>query len=129
MLPVKVSEPMMIEPAMVADAMAFVPSPRLLTCSSSAPATMAEAAPPKPLKMATICGMAVSWTSRADAKPMAVPRTMPMIIHSGLTMRWSSSVTTTAINMPSAESRLPARAVSGDRSHSRPTMNSTAATM
>jgi hypothetical protein len=38
-------------------------------------------------------------------------------------------VNTTAINIPNADNRFPALAVSGDRSHNNPVMNSTDATM
>jgi len=42
--------------------------------------TKAAAPPPTPLKMATICGMAVIFTLRAAGTPMAVPMTTAMMM-------------------------------------------------
>ena len=79
--------------------------------------------------MATICGMAVNCTRRAAVTPINAPIIKPTIIHSYLTMSRSMTVNPTAISMPNADSRFPARAVSGDRSQSSPTMKRTDATM
>ncbi len=44
---------------------------------NSAAAMSAAAPPPTPLKSATICGIAVMRTIRADATPITVPTAMP----------------------------------------------------
>ena len=74
-LPVKVTEPIMPEAAVAMSdwVVGVVPT-------STAPATRAEAPPPKAFKRATISGMAVIWILRANVAPMAAPRTMPASI-------------------------------------------------
>ena len=44
---------------------------------NSAAAISAAAPPPTPLKSATICGMAVIFTMRAEATPITVPTAIP----------------------------------------------------
>ena len=128
MLPVRVMDPMMMDAATVIDTIRFT-SELLFSLIISAAATIADAAPPNPLNMATICGIAVSWTCRAAIMPISAPMITPTMIHSYLSMSRSMSVTATAMNIPSADSRFPARAVSGDLSHRSPVMNSTDASM
>ena len=43
-------------------------------------ATSATAPPPTPLNSATICGIAVIFTARAETTPMAVPIAIPRMI-------------------------------------------------
>ena len=44
---------------------------------NSAAAMRAAAPPPTPLKSATICGIAVIFTRRAETTPITVPTAMP----------------------------------------------------
>ena len=48
---------------------------------NSTQAISATAPPPTPLKMATICGIAVMWTRSAAGTPIAVPMTTPRMIN------------------------------------------------
>ncbi len=96
-------------------------------CHSPA-ATNADAPPPNPFRIATICGIAVIFTALAIHNPTAEPITPPSRISLKLTMCWSSNVTTMASNMPTDDSRLPCRAVLGVDIHLKPMTNSTAAT-
>ena len=89
----------------------------------------ATAPPPTPLNSATICGIAVMRTERALGTPIAVPITSPMAIRPQSSIRWSISVATTAIAMPTAATWLPRTAVRGPRSMCRPMMNIAKATM
>ena len=100
---------------------------RVLCVNSAAQPTARLARPPKPLNSATISGIFVMATMRAASTPITVPITTPSAIHSKSTMLRSNNVTTTAINIATAEIRLPRRAVAGDPSIFRPTMKSTAA--
>ncbi len=83
---------------------------------NSETATTAAAPPPAPLKMATICGMAVIGTRRAPSTPATVPtRPAPATIHQCSSMpgvRATVQITTSAI--PAAPSWLPVRAVFGE---------------
>ena len=126
-LPVRVMDPMMMDAATVIGTIRF--TSELLSLIISAAATIADAAPPNPLNTATICGIAVSCTFRAATMPISAPMITPTMIHSYLTMSWLMSVTTTAINIPSADSLFPARAVSGDLSQRSPVMKSADASM
>ena len=56
-------------------------APACWRCWNSAPATRAEAPPPKPLNMPTISGMAVIFTFRAATAPMSEPMMIPTMIH------------------------------------------------
>ena len=91
-------------------------------------AIRATAPPPTPLNSATICGIAVIRTRRADGTPSAAPITSPTRISSQL-WRTVSSVASTATSMPSAAILLPRTAVRGPVSPDRPRMNSANATM
>ena len=79
-------------------------------------ATSAAAPPPAPLKMATICGMAVIGTrfapSQPTTAPIAPPTTMIHQVETELPSRVKKVQTTTSA-MPAAPSRLPVRAVFG----------------
>ena len=91
-------------------------------------AMSATAPPPTPLNSATICGIAVIRTRRADGTPSAAPITSPTRISSQL-WRTVSSVASTATSMPTAATLLPRTAVRGPVSPDRPRMNSANATM
>ncbi len=91
-------------------------------------ATAATAPPPTPLNRATICGIAVIFTARAETTPITVPSAMPRMIRPKFSISGSSSVATTAINIPIAASTLPRRAVRGWLSPLMPRMNRTDAT-
>ena len=75
-------------------------------------AISATAPPPTPLNSATICGIAVIFTWRADGTPSAAPTTSPTTISSQLCST-CSSVATTAMVMPTAAILLPRTAVFG----------------
>jgi hypothetical protein len=81
------------------------------------------------LNSATISGIEVMATRWAARAPMMEPTMTPTAIHWNSMICWENSVTTTAMNMPSADSRLPRTAVSGEDSSFRPKTNSAAATM
>ena len=51
------------------------------TSCSSATAISAAAPPPTPLNSATICGIAVMRTRRAETAPIALPTATPPAIH------------------------------------------------
>jgi hypothetical protein len=95
---------------------------------NSAPLTRREAAPPKPLSSATICGIAVIFTVRAIQSPIAVPTTIPAAMVPYDRIARSSIVMTIARSIPAPEIRLPSRAVSGLPSRLSPRMKRTAAT-
>ena len=75
-------------------------------------AISATAPPPTPLNSATICGIAVILTWRADGTPSAVPITRPTMIRIQLCST-CSSVATTASAIPAAAILLPRTAVFG----------------
>ena len=91
-------------------------SARFSTRQYSAIATTAEARPPEPLNRATISGMPVIGTFLAAYKPIKPPTTNPAMITPKLMPASLTSVTTIAINMPTAATMLPLRAVRGDES-------------
>ena len=97
--------------------------------SSSATATSAAAPPPTPLNKATICGIAVMWTTRAPTVPTIAPMTTPMamIVMPALVKCRSGMVAPSATIIPTAAMKLPLRAPFGELSCLRPTMNSAAA--
>src|ERR1700761_8139521 len=80
-------------------------------------AMIATAPPPTPLKIATICGIAVIRTFRAAGTPTAVPITRPRAISHGvlepLRTCGVSSVATIAIAIPTAAILFPRTAVRG----------------
>ena len=87
MLPEKVTAPMSV-PAMIdtPESMASVSAPPAppvppATRRYSPTATRPDAAPPKPLKTATISGMAVIFTVRAMTAPISPPTATPTMIH------------------------------------------------
>jgi hypothetical protein len=85
------------------------------------------------LNSATIWGIAVIFTLRAEGMPIAVPTITPTAIRiasseSSITPSMSS-VATNAMSIPTAAILLPRTAVFGPARPFRPTMNSTNATM
>ena len=94
--------------------------------------TSAAAPPPTPLKMATICGIAVIFTSRAAGTPMTAPMAMATMMSRRLRV-WEytsgrEKVHPTATSMPVAPTRLPSRARLGELRPLRARMNPTMAT-
>ncbi len=89
-------------------------------------ATRADAAPPKPLNAATICGIAVIWTRMANQAPRPAPTATPAPTVAQLTMSSDTSVMTTAPSIPTAAIRLPRLARRGPPNALSPTMNPTA---
>lgn len=80
-LPVKVSAPIKILSPMVTRPV--LSKLEISAVRENSPqATKAEAPPPKPLKMATISGMAVIATFLAAMAPIKLPITKPAIINS-----------------------------------------------
>ena len=69
-----------------------------------------EERPPKPLNKATISGIEVILTFRANSDPIKPPRTIAEITSKGFII--STIVTRTARNIPVEETRLPLAAVS-----------------
>lgn len=120
MLPEKVTAPMSI-PSMMVEPSLKGRAPACWRRKNSAPATIAEAPPPKPLKIPTISGMAVIFTIRAAAAPTREPVMIPMMIHDHDRTLASTSVTTMAISMARAAIWFPFRAVAGEESCLRPT--------
>ena len=82
MLPEKVTVPISTPRAMMNNAASPSVSPALSARQYSPTATNADAPPPRPLNIPTICGIAVIFTMRAAAAPMAEPTTMPARISS-----------------------------------------------
>ena len=93
-------------------------------------ATTAAAPPPAPLKIATICGIAVIGTRRAPTTPMTVPISPPTTSTHQLFSRPSvvAMVQATTRIIPAAPSRFPVRAVLGDARNFRARMKVTAPT-
>jgi hypothetical protein len=76
----------LIEPINAENSMAPMSSPATCPLSgasrwNSAAAMSAAAPPPTPLKSATICGIAVIFTRRAEANPITVPTAIPIAIN------------------------------------------------
>ena len=92
-------------------------SPGLSSVSrrNSTTATSAAAPPPAPLKIATICGIAVIGTRRAPRTPTIEPIAAPTTTIHQLASIPSvvKKVQATTRAMPDAPSRLPVRAVRG----------------
>ena len=96
MLPVKEIEPMMMPSTMET----ISPRPMSSLCRNSTRETSAAVAPPMPLKMATICGMAVILTRRAAKAESAAPMARPTRISKILCRPGMNSVATMATAMP-----------------------------
>ena len=124
--PEKETEPITIEKTEGKTSAKAAWSPK---CSSSEIATSAAAPPPTPLKRATICGMAVRWTRRAETAPATDPTAIPapVIRAPAVVNRSSGSVAARAISMPAAAVQFPLRAPRGELSCLRPRMKRTAA--
>ena len=95
---------------------------------NSAAAIRAAAPPPTPLNSATICGIAVIFTRRAEATPITVPTATPAAISQYESISGLRSVKTIAIAMPTAATTFPERAVAGEESRLMPMIRQTPAT-
>ena len=73
-------------------------------------------------------GIAVIFTSRAEATPMTLPIPIPVRISQYVSMSESRKVKKTAIAIPIAAITFPERAVGGELRRRMPTMRRTAAT-
>ena len=91
-------------------------------------ATRTDAPPPKPFSSATICGIAVILTARAEITPITPPTSTPTRIAENPTISRSSSVARTAMSIPVAPSAFPLRAVAGEERRLSPRMKRTDAT-
>ena len=80
------------------------------------------------MKSATICGIAVICTARAEMTPMTVPTAIPASISQYWSISLIVNVNPTAIAMPSAPIQFPDRAVRGCESRLMPMMRRIAAT-
>ena len=115
-LPEKVTAPISVLSTMV------TPSPRPRdvplppTRTNSAAATAADAAPPKPLKTATSCGMAVIWILRARTPPTTAPAMTAAATVVQSRIRLSRRTVTMATSMASEARAFPDLAVAGDES-------------
>ena len=79
------------------------------------------ASPPKPLNNATISGIEVILTLSAITDPIIAPTEIPIIIINGFTT--FTNVMLTAINIASADKKLPLTAVSSLPSILMPVIN------
>ena len=101
---------------------------------NSARATTAAAPPPAPLKMATICGMAVIGTRRAPSTPTTAPIGIPTARIQALpsppdpSRKSVTKTHSTTRVIPAAAIWLPRRAVVGDERNFSPRMKVTAPT-
>ncbi len=77
-------------------------------------ATSAAAPPPTPLKIATICGIAVMRTLRAPTRPTTLPITSPTTIRAQFSIPSSSSVVAIATSIPAPPTQFPFRACLGE---------------
>ncbi len=127
-LPEKVTVPINVPAMMLTPESTVITSVPPRRRKNSEIATSAEAPPPKPLKMPTICGMAVICTACADTPPMSAPTIAPTRIICQFAKLVSSSVTMMARAIPVAAMMLPDLAVVGDCSLFNPKMKSAAAT-
>ena len=96
----------------------------------SAAATTIAAPPPAPLKMATICGIAVIGTVRAPSTPATLPiapatTTIHQLARIPSVVKKVHTITSA---MPAAPSRFPVRAVRGEARNFSAKMNVTLAT-
>ena len=78
MLPENESEPMSVANSIGTAMDAVMPSRLCARRRNSRLATSAAAPPPRPLNIATICGIAVIFTEYAPIAPMIRPMTVPM---------------------------------------------------
>ncbi len=95
----------------------------------------AAAPPPTALNSDTSCGIAVIFTERAPMAPAVAPTAVPAMSAThphAVTLKESSKATSATVAriaaaMPEALTRLPRRAVAGERIMCRPITNVTAA--
>ena len=94
------------------DTLSSLPGPTVLCHSASA--TSAAAPPPTPLKIATICGIAVIRTVRAPTTPTTVPMSPPTTIQAQFPIPSRESVVAIATSIPAPPTQFPLRACFGD---------------
>ena len=103
----------------------FVPSD--CQCNSSTTEMTDAAPPPTPLKMATICGIAVIFTSRAAGTAIAAPSTIATRASARFFPAWWTTglvnVIATARTAEAAPTRFPCRARFGELKPFIATMN------
>ena len=81
---------------------------------NSEEATKADAAPPRPLKIATIWGISVIWTLVAKIAPITAPTPTPTSIKvKSNSFPGYVKVAIIAINIPNEDNKLPLLAVLG----------------
>ena len=123
------SEPM-TQLTMIAQVMSGCAVPLATAVRKSCAAMSAAEPPPMPLNSATIWGMAVMRTRRADTAPMAVPMMIGGMISGQLPVLWiNAAVIPSTSSIPTAATRFPWRAVAGERSSWMPNMKLTAVSM
>ena len=122
-LPVNVSVPTKIDTTIVP----IVNADMSPVFRNSAAATSAEALPPKPLKIATICGIWVISTFRAKVAPITDPIIIPTSIIWRSILPYDNRVASIAISMPEAAIKFPLRAVLGWLNFFIPRINNTEA--
>ena len=81
-LPEKVTSPISVPSMMVTATSLGMPSAVSRSLTNSEAAMRADAPPPRPLKTATICGIAVILIVRARTPPTTAPTSMPTPISS-----------------------------------------------
>ena len=91
------------------------------TLCHSESATSAAAPPPTPLKIATICGIAVMRTLRAPIRPTTLPITSATTISSQFSSPSSRSVVAMARSIPAPPIQFPLRACRGEERNFRET--------
>ena len=91
-------------------------------------AISAAAPPPTPLNSATICGICVIFTARAESTPTTEPTAMPASISQYESISSIRNVKPMAIAMPTAAIQFPERAVRGCASRLTPMISKIAAT-
>ena len=98
----------MMQLTMIAQVMSGCAVPFATAVRKSCAAMSAADPPPIPLKSATICGIAVMRTRRAETAPIAVPMTIGGMISGQLPVLWmSAAVMPSTSSMPTAAMRFP----------------------
>ena len=115
-LPAKLTEPIR-QLSMIAQVMSGEAVPLSTAERKSAAAMSAALPPPMPLNNATICGIAVMRTVRAESAPMTVPTAITGTMSGQFDVPLiNAAVMPSTSSMPTAATRLPVRAVFGERS-------------
>ena len=109
MLPAIETDPM-TAPARLNPDVTWSPSATRSSTAAIAPA----APPPIPLKIATIWGIAVIWTTRAQYQPANPPIATPTAMRAKFDSPGSSTLTATAMSIATPARTIPRRAVVGE---------------